>query len=105
MDDFVPRRLTTRQITSKHMGVFDIKGLLIPLTARCKRDLRDVFKETTAWDHAVSEGLRAKWVLNFLDIERFRGMKFQRPRKPVDAIDTKMRLWVLIDASKKLLAV
>ena len=85
--------------------VFNIKGLLIPLTARCKRDLRDVFKETPAWDHAVSEGLRAKWVLNFLDIERCRGMKFHRPRMPIDAIDTKMRLWVLVDASKELLAV
>ena len=49
-----------RQINIKHMGVFDIKGLLIPLTARCKRDFRDFFKETPAWDHAVSEVLRAK---------------------------------------------
>ena len=105
MDDFVPQYLTRRQITSKHMGVFDIKGLLIPLTARCKRDLRDVFKETPKWDHAVSGGLRAKWVRNFLDIERCRGMKFNRPRMPFDAIDTKMRLWVLVDASKRLLAV
>ena len=32
-------------------------------------------------------------------------MKFHRPRMPIDAIDTKMRLWVLVDVSKELLAV
>ena len=46
VNDSAPKRLTRRHITSKHMGVFDIKGLLIPLTARCKPALRDVFKET-----------------------------------------------------------
>ena len=60
MDAFVPRKLIRRQITSKHMGVFDIKGILIALKARCKRDLRDVFKATPTWDHAVSEGQIAK---------------------------------------------
>ena len=69
MNNFVPKFLTRRQISSKHMGVFDIKGLLIPLTARCKRDLRDTFTVTPKWDHSVSPDLRAKWVCNFLDIE------------------------------------
>ena len=105
MDDFVPKSLKRRQITSKHMGVFDIKGMLIHLTARCKRDLRDAFTETPKWDHPVSAGLRAKWVRNFLDIQRCRGMKFNRPRMSIDAEDRKMRLWVLVDASKELLAV
>ena len=103
--DFVPKSLTIRQITSKHMGVFDIKGLLILLTARYKRDLIDVFTETPKWDYSVSGGLRAKWVRSFLDIERCRGMEFNRPRMPIHAVDTKMRLWVLVDASKELLTV
>ena len=32
-------------------------------------------------------------------------MEFQRPRKPTDAINTNMRLRVLVGASKELLAV
>ena len=70
MNNFVPKFLTRRQITSKHVGVFDIKGLLIPLTARCKRDLRDTFTETPKWDHSVFSGSRAKWVRNFQTVQR-----------------------------------
>ena len=40
MDNFVPLKLTKGQVTSKLMGIFDLQGLLIPLTARLKKDLR-----------------------------------------------------------------
>ena len=46
-----------------------------------------------------------KWVRNFLDIERLKGIKFTRPRMPVDAIDCRMRLWVLVDATKELIVI
>ena len=65
MNDYAPKRLTRRQITSKQMGVFDIKGLVIPLTARCKPALRDVFKETPTWDLAVSDGQGARWAQRY----------------------------------------
>ena len=98
MDAFVPKKLTRRQITSKHMGVFDIKGILIPLTARCKRDLRDVFKETATWDHAVSEGQRSKWVLNFLDIKQWTRMRTRRleaAKLDLDDVVLYLKLWGL----------
>ena len=65
--------------------------MIIPLTARCKKDLRDIFL--------------GRWVTNFLDIDKCQGMKFHWPRMPTDAINTKMRFWVLVDAAKKLVAV
>ena len=40
-----------------------------------------------------------------MDMEKLKGLKFSRPRMPVDAINTKMRLWVLVDAAKELLVV
>ena len=46
---------------------------------------------------------RAKWVKNFLEIERLTYLKFSRPRMSVDAINSKMRLWVMVDAAKELL--
>ena len=104
-DNFVPLKLTKRQVTSKFMGIFDLRGLLIPLTARLKKDLRDVVATTPEWDHGIKTGQRSKWVKNFLDVEKCKGIKFTRPRMPVDAVDTKMRLWVLVDAAKDLLAI
>ena len=105
MDKFVPRKLTKRQVTSKFMGIFDLRGLLIPLTSRLKRDLRDIVAVTPEWDHGVVDGQRSKWVKNFLDLENCKGLRFTRPRMPEDAIDTKMKLWVLVDAAKDLLCI
>ena len=92
-------------ITSKFLGIFDIKGLLIPLTGRFKKDLRDSSAMTPQQDHTVDSIGRNKWVLKFLDIERLKGMKFTRPSMLVDALDTKMCLWVLVDASKHLIVI
>ena len=40
-----------------------------------------------------------------MDLEKVRGMKFTRPRMPVDAIDCRMRLWIFVDPAKELLVV
>ena len=76
MDQFVPIKLTKRQVTSKFMGIFELKGLLIPITGRLKRDLRDISAATPQLDHAVTSVARFKWVRNFLDVERLKGIKF-----------------------------
>ena len=105
MDTFVPQKLTKRMITSKFMGVFDLLGKLIPLTARMKKDLRKMIRATPTWDEAVSNEHRTVWVRNFLDIEKAKGLQFTRPRMPIDALNTKMRLLVLVDATEELLIV
>ena len=79
--------------------------MLIPLTARFKRDLRDISNATPEWDTAITNEHRSTWVKNFLDLEKVKGMKFTRPRMPIDAIDTKMRLWVFVDAAKQVLVI
>ena len=68
-------------------------------------DLRDISVATPQWDHAVSIAGRSKWVKNFLYIKRLQGMKFTRPRMPTDAKNSKMRLWVLVDATKQLIVI
>ena len=100
MDKFVPEKLTKKLIVSKFMGIFDLLGKLIPLTARMKKDMRRMMKATPTWDEAVTEEHRSSWVKNFLDIEKAKGLKFTRPRMPLDAVDKKMRLMVLVDATQ-----
>ena len=105
MDKFVPPNLTKRMIVSKFMGVFDLLGKLVPLTSRMKRDLRAMMRDTASWDQPVSSEHRTSWVRNFLDLEKARGHKFTRARMPVDAVNSKMRLLVLVDAAKELLVI
>ena len=105
MDKFVPTKLTKRPITIKFMGIFDLKGLLIPITGRLKPDLRDISAATPQWDHAVTPEARFKWVRNFLDFEHLKGIKFTQPRMPMDAVDCRMRLWVLVAAAKELIVI
>ena len=105
MDKFVPQKLTKRIIASKFLSVFDITGKLIPLTSRMKRDLRRMIQDTPTWDEAVTDEHRTTWVKNFLDLERTKGIKFSRPRMPEDAVDTKMRLIVAVDAAKEIVIV
>eukprot|EP00092_Neocalanus_flemingeri_P018101 GFUD01019591.1.p1 GENE.GFUD01019591.1~~GFUD01019591.1.p1 ORF type:complete len:2548 (-),score=673.50 GFUD01019591.1:927-8570(-) len=105
MNKFVPTNLTKRQIVSKFMSVFDLLGHLIPLTSRMKRDMRRMMKDTALWDEAVTNEHRTTWVKNFLDLERCKGIKYTRPRMPEDAVDSKMRLMVIVDAAQELMVV
>ena len=105
MNAFVPEKLTKRMIVSKFLSVFDILGHLIPLTSRMKLDVRRMVKETESWDDAVTNEHRTKWVKNFLDLEKLKGLQFTRPRMPEDAIDSKMRLMVFVDAAKDMAVV
>ena len=104
MENFVPPNLSKRQVVSKFMGVFDPLGKLIPLTSKLKMDLRDLMADTPTWDEGVSMDHRSTWVKNFMTIEALKGIKFSRPCMPEDAVDTKMRLMVMVDASKDIIS-
>ena len=105
MEEFVPDNLSKRQVVSKYMSTFDPMGKLIPATSKMKRDLRDLMADTPTWDEAVSTEHRSTWVKNFMTLEALKGIKFTRPRMPTDAIDTRMRLMVIVDASKDIISV
>ena len=101
IDDFVPKKLNRRQVTSKLASVFDVMGHLAPVLSGLKSDLRNVVKNTANWNDAMPSTLRNKWLDNFLKLERLRGIKFHRPVMPADALNCKMRLLVCVDAAKE----
>ena len=100
LEEFVPKQLSRRQVTSKLASIWDILGKLAPIMTGLKLDLRETFKETDGWDTAMPPELREKWMKNFLLIEKLRGLKYQRAVMPVDAVDTKLRLLTGVDAAK-----
>ena len=102
MDEFVPSKLSRRQVASKLASqCWDILGKLAPLMTGLKLDLREVFKSTQGWDDPMPPELRAKWVQNFLLIEKCRGLRYTRAIMPLDAVDTNMRLLTGVDAAKE----
>ena len=48
----------------------------------------------------MPQNLRTKWLSNFWKIEQLRGIKVHRPRMPVNAKSSKMRLVTCVDAAE-----
>ena len=99
---FVPKKLTRRQIISKFSAVFDMYGKLEPVRAKMKLDARSATEETDEWDGEVTQGLRDRWCDNFWRLQKLKGLKFQRARVPVDAVDTNLYLVGCVDAAAQL---
>ena len=105
MEKFIPLKLTRRKIASKVASIYDLLGKLAPILAGLKVDLSEVVKLTIGWDDPVTLDVRAKWVENFWKIERMRGIRFNRARMPVDAIDSNMRMITVVDAAMSVVMV
>ena len=99
LDQFCPK-LTRRNCASKAASVFDLTGLLAPVLAGIKCLLRDTVKATKDWDDEIPGSLRNKWLDAFLILEKLRGIDFDRPVMPIDAVDKNLRLIALSDAAQ-----
>ena len=97
--EFCPK-LTRRICASKAASVFDLRGLLAPVLSGTKSLMRDTVKNTEGWDDIVPSDLRDRWLLEFLRLESLRGIAFDRPIMPVNAVNSDIRLIGLSDASK-----
>ena len=101
LEDFVPKDLSRRKISSKLMSRYDLLGKEAPFTLKLKADLRTLIKVNPEWDAPVSDDIRSQWIKNFAMMEKMKDYKFCRAVVPIDAVDCKkMRVWVLNDAAK-----
>ena len=105
MDEFVPRKLNRKMVSSKFASIFDMTGKLGPVLAEAKDILRDTIIATADWTSPMPEELRSKWIRQFQLWEQLRGLKFTRSVMPDDAVDSKMRLIVKGDFALKMLVV
>ena len=105
LDDFIPNKLTKRQVTSKVASIFDPRGKLAPVLAEAKVLLRLTNSQTVGWDDPIPTAVRNKWILLFMKFEYLRGIKFHRPIMPEDAINTKMRILTGADAAESVIMV
>ena len=99
MDQFVPEVLSRRICTSVSARIYDVPGLLAPLTLKLKFDLRKLILADASWDSTISDSLRKLWIENFKFIETVRDILYVRCKVPEDALRCTVRLWLLCDGS------
>ena len=99
---FVKKPLTRRLIVSKFWSLFDPFGKLTPLTAKMKLDVSKAMQQTSSWDEQVPTILHDKWLENLWKMQKLKGLQFQRPRIPKDALNTDLHLVGCVDAADEL---
>ena len=62
--------------------------------------MRDTVKATSEWDEKIPDDIRDKWLDAFLKIEKLRGIGFDMPVMPKNAVNTQLRLIKASDAAK-----
>ena len=97
--------LPEKLCASKAASIFKLRGLLAPVLAGTKTLMRETIKATENWDDTVSFELQNKWIVEFLRLESLKGICFDRPIMPENAVNSKIRLIGLTDASKSVIMV
>ena len=100
LEEFVPRNLTRRMITSSVAAQWDMTGKIAPVTLRIKHDLRRLIAESPEWDASVSQLSRGLWIQNFDILDRVRDFVYVRNSRPSDALRSSCRLWIMVDAAE-----
>ena len=82
---FVPESLSRRMCTSVAARIYDVAGLLAPLSLKLKFDLRKLILADPSWDNPISTSLRELWINNFKMIEDVKDILYVRCRIPEDS--------------------
>ena len=93
---------TRRTLTGKVAGVFDPLGLLTPITAGWKMDLRRVSMLGLGWDDPVPEEMLETWVKNLEEIAAVKEVRFRRAVIPKNAKSLSVDLIISTDASENI---
>ena len=96
----IPEILTRVQCCSKVGEVYDLRGLVAPITASFKVDLHAIRK--LKWDDAIPDEYRSLWVSNFELMTELKNMRFQRAIIPEDAESLSINTIDTADASKNI---
>ena len=82
----IPSDLTRRQCLSKVSEVFDLTGMITPITAAMKLDLHTLVQRKLNWDDKIPNDLRPVWNSNFEMINELSSLHYRRAIIPDDAV-------------------
>ena len=101
----IPSNLTRRQCLSKVSELFDLTGMITPITAAMKLDLHVLVQRKLDWDDTIPDELRPIWISNFEMINELSNLYFKRAIIPSDAVSLDVETIDCADASKSLICV
>ena len=98
----VPKKLTKRICASKTYEVFDLSGLLLPITSSFKLDLHELHVSQYGWDDELPAEIRDQWVANFDMMNSLSGLSWNRAVVSPNAKNLQIELIGAGDASEKI---
>ena len=98
----IPEKFTRRQCLSKVAEIFDLTGMLTPITAAMKLDLHTLVQRRLNWEDFIPDDLKHVWHSNFEMIKELPSLQFQRAVIPEDALNLDIQTLECADASKSL---
>ena len=101
----IPSNLTRRQCLSKVSEIFDLTGIITPITASMKLDLHTLVQRNLSWEDVIPDDLRHIWVSHFEMIKELPSLHFRRAIIPEDAADLNIETIDCGDASKAIVCV
>ena len=93
-------KFTRREMCGKVAGVYDPLGLVTPITAKLKLDLREIVKLNGDWDDPVDPKFLDNWVENLVMIQQTADFKIARSLVPPGKEATDWEMIVSTDASQ-----
>ena len=93
--------LTRRVMLSKIAGIYDLQGLIGPITLQGKLILQEATRRQLQWDEPVTSDLAKEWDKWVLSMENISDLKIPRCFKPTDFDDAYLELHHYSDASEK----
>ena len=101
----IPKKLSRRHCVSKVSEIYDLTGLITPITAGMKIDLHTLVQRKLEWDDIIPDDLRQIWESNFEMIQELKELRFQRAIIPEDAKNLNIDTIDNGDASKDIACV
>ena len=98
----IPERLTRRHCVSKVAEIFNLTGIITPITASLKLDLHTLVQRNLQWDDVIPNDLKPVWKSNFEMISELKNFKFKRAIVPEDAMSVEIETIDTSDASQSI---
>ena len=104
-DNKIPTKLTRRHCVSKVSEIYDLTGMITPITAAMKIDLHTLVKRGLSWDDVIPDELRPLWETHFQMMQEINDIRFKRAVIPDDAVSTDINTIDFGDSSQQIACV